>query len=93
MSKKGTAAQLAFGAMVEPDFDPAEHWQGMPEYTQEDLAPVAQIIVSFATNADVIAFARLLGVPTLITERSTWFPPRKQEAFRLWAFTGSDDEP
>ena len=54
--------------------DPAEHWQGMPEYEQDDLKPVKQLIVSFAREADVEAFARLVEQTVTMTTKSLWYP-------------------
>ena len=41
--------------------DPAAEWVGMPEFEQDDRMPYFQIIVNFASSADVDAFSRLVG--------------------------------
>lgn len=54
-----------------------EHWKGMPEFDQKDLAPLHSIMVNFRRREDLDAFARL--VDQKITEhakrtRSVWYP-------------------
>lgn len=54
-----------------------EYWRGMPEFTQENLAPRHSIRVDFARREDVDAFARLVGqtiTPHGKRTRSVWFP-------------------
>lgn len=91
MTKDSRPAQLAFAAVVEPEIDPAEHWKGMPEYTQENLQPVHQIIVSFASDEDVQAFARLIEQPSAVTAKSAWFPGRVKRDLFAWAYIGDGD--
>ena len=49
-------------------------WEGMPEFVQKDLQPVKQLIVSFETEADVKAFAELVGQTITMNTRSIWYP-------------------
>jgi hypothetical protein len=54
-----------------------DYWRGMPEFVQEDLAPVRSIQVDFASDAAIEEFCRL--VDQQITEhakrtRSIWYP-------------------
>lgn len=54
-----------------------EHWQDMPEFSQEDLTPWQSIYVHFTCRADRDAFAKLVGQK--ITDdarrtRSIWYP-------------------
>jgi len=56
-----------------------KEWVGMPEFIQEDLEPVQQIIVSFATREDVKDFAKLIKQNLTHKSNSIWFP--KVETF------------
>ena len=61
--------------MLPPRDDAYAHWEGMPEFKQEDLTPIKQVIVSMRTEADVIAFANLIGQRlTLRGKSSIWYP-------------------
>lgn len=51
-----------------------EHWQGMPEFVQEDLSPRKSVIVHFETYADLAAFAKLVGQRLTPKTQSIWFP-------------------
>ena len=61
--------------MGENDAD--EEWLDMPEFKQEDLTPVRQIIVSFKTDEDVQEFANIVGQKLTDKTKSIWYP--KQE--------------
>lgn len=49
-------------------------WKGMPEFSQDDLTPVRQILVNFASEADVRAFSDLVGQRFTPKTRSIWYP-------------------
>jgi hypothetical protein len=51
-----------------------DHWKGMPEFVQEDLAPVKTIYVHFETREDYLAFAKLVGQTLTMNTRSIWYP-------------------
>jgi hypothetical protein len=51
-----------------------EHWKGMPEFVQEDLAPVKTIYIHFETREDYQAFAKLVGQTLTMNTRSIWYP-------------------
>lgn len=51
-----------------------EEWKGMPEFAQEDLAPVKSVIVHFASLADQAAFAKLVGQRIGHRTQSIWYP-------------------
>ncbi len=61
-------------------FDPDDfsewkkEWKGMPEFVHEDLTPIKQIIVSFATKEDFEEFSQLIDQKLTYTTRSIWFP-------------------
>lgn len=49
-------------------------WQDMPEFSQEDITPIHQIIVSFETYEDVKTFGELLNQKITYKTKSIWFP-------------------
>jgi hypothetical protein len=56
-----------------------QEWQNMPEYLHDDLRPKYQVLVSFATAADVEDFGRAIGQqlvanPDARQVQTTWFP-------------------
>lgn len=51
-----------------------EHWKGMPEFVQEDLAPVKTIYVHFESKEDYQAFSELVGQRLTMNTRSIWYP-------------------
>ena len=55
-----------------PDWE--EHWQGMPEYSQEDLSPFKTLIVHFASQEDMAAFAKLVGQRITFRTSFLWHP-------------------
>jgi hypothetical protein len=57
-------------------FDPNEHWQGMPEFDNDNLKPVKQIVVNFANESDVERFARLVEQNVMMTTKSVWYPAK-----------------
>ncbi len=62
------------GFMFEVDEHWKEHWNDMPEFVQENLEPVQQIIVSFEKDEDVQKFAELIGQKITPNTKSLWFP-------------------
>ena len=75
--KKGVSTLLD---ELREEIDPAAEWTGMPEYHQEDQTPFRSVYVHFATQADVNAFAKLIGQKVTFSERGRyttdlWFPP------------------
>ena len=56
-----------------------KEWVGMPEFVQEDLNAVQQVIINFATKDDVQAFAELIGQKLTSKTQSVWYP--KAERF------------
>ena len=71
-------AQLAEQEGIIPPDTPEEHWQGMPEFEQEDKLGVQQIIIHFDTHEDVAAFAALLEQSITPQTKSLWYPPRQR---------------
>ena len=67
-------ALLAGLVTPEPADDPNEHWQGMPEFAMEDKTSFRSIHVHFKEQADVDAFAILIGQKLGDNTRSVWYP-------------------
>lgn len=51
-----------------------EHWVGMPEFEQLDLAPYKSVIVHFANSRDMADFARLVEQRISVRTQSIWYP-------------------
>jgi hypothetical protein len=56
------------------DNDPHAEWQGMPEYSHEDLTAFRTIKVHFADQTAVDKFAKLIGQKLTPQSRFIWFP-------------------
>ena len=53
-------------------------WRGLPEFNQPDNGPHRQVIISFKTPEDVVAFAKLTGLTITDKTKSSWWPYREQ---------------
>lgn len=51
-----------------------KEWKDMPEFMQKDLDPYKQITVNFETEADMLAFAKLVNQRVTYTTKSIWYP-------------------
>jgi len=51
-----------------------KEWVGMPEFVHEDLTPIKQLIVSFATKEDFEEFSKLIGQKLTSRTQSIWYP-------------------
>ena len=61
--------------LTKKKIDYMKMWDGMPEYVQESAQPIQKIIVGFATQEDILRFAKLVGQPITPKTRSIWYPP------------------
>lgn len=52
----------------------ADHWQGMPEFQQEDLLAWKSVKVNFNSAESLRLFAALVGQPLTENTRSIWYP-------------------
>lgn len=59
--------------------DPQKEWTGLPEYEQPDMMPERRLIVNFRSDADVQAFAKLIGQDITDKTRSLWHPAAERE--------------
>lgn len=82
--------QLIADLNAEP-FNAAAEWTGMPEFAQEDLTPAKQVIVSFAHEADVERFARLIEQNVTMSTKSVWYPAQPRAAFAGYAFVADEN--
>ena len=70
--------------------DPSREWQGMPEFEQEDVfGAIATIKVHFATDADIVSFAKAIGQTVAKETKSIWHP--KQENLDLVNYRCADE--
>jgi len=63
--------------MLNSDVQPIDYdaeWEGMPEFKQDDLSAVKQIIVSFATLNDYEDFQKVIGQQLTEKTKSIWHP-------------------
>ena len=51
-----------------------EHWQGMPEFQQQDLKQVKSLQVHLKSFDDLKALSAALGQQITADTRSVWFP-------------------
>jgi len=57
----------------------ADHWQGMPEFVQEDLQPEQTLLVHFKSEEDRLAFAELVNQKITHATKYIWYPEVKNE--------------
>lgn len=51
-------------------------WWGMPEFSMADASPQHRVTINFMTQADVVEFARVSGIPVTSRSDTAWFPPQ-----------------
>ena len=61
-----------------------EHWQGMPEFIQEDKESVAHVVVHFETMQDMQDFATLTGLIITDKTKGVFFPAREPGLRKVW---------
>ena len=64
------------------EIDVMAEWVGMPEYENEDMSAVRQIIVSFQNEDDIQAFAKLTGNKITDKTKTIWYPRRDKEVLK-----------
>ena len=60
---------------------PETEWQGMPEFVQENVEEYQKIIIRFDSEADVEAFAKLIGQTITPNTKSIWYPKLKEVSY------------
>lgn len=63
-----------------------DHWQGMPDFVQEEQKPFHKVNVCFKTKEDFEAFRELTGVTMTSKTKTVWYPPFDREANSLYAW-------
>ena len=51
-----------------------QEWKGMPEFKHEDLTAWKSLIINFASQEDLSAFAKLIGQRLTPNTQSVWYP-------------------
>ncbi len=72
-----------------------KEWQDMPEFVHEDLEPIKQVIVSFATKEDFERFSKLVDQKIRYrTTKSIWFPKATIERYmdKLYINKSTEDK-
>ena len=64
----------ALGFKFAESLDAMKEWSGMPEFREEDQSGYHAVIVHFATEGDMKAFAKMVKRPVEKTTRYLWFP-------------------
>ena len=65
----------------DPVLDPADAWEGMPEYQHEDQRSAHRLIVHFANMDDLQDFAELVGQPMTEKTKWIWYPEVERADF------------
>ena len=62
------------------------HWKGMPEFTHKDCTALYSVVVNFATDEDLAAFAKLVEQTITPNTIAIWYPPTEigRYADKLW---------
>lgn len=63
-----------------------KEWKDMPEFNQKDLQPIQKIIVSFETQEDIDKFSKMTGYTITPKTKSLWFPFKKKDEPRKYAW-------
>jgi hypothetical protein len=63
-----------------------EHWEGMPEFIQEDLTPEKSIFVHFENYEDMKKFSKLVDQKITAKTQSIWYPKAKIRSYKGKAY-------
>lgn len=69
-----------------------KEWQNMPEYNQEDLEPIKQLIISFDSYEDYFSFGELIDQNLTKKTKSIWYPKLKKTTFTNMRYIQDDEE-
>lgn len=67
--------------------DASAEWEGMPDYESQDKGPHRSLIVHFADDEAVAAFAELIGATIAEKTKFTWYPPVARRDFHSLAYS------
>lgn len=71
---------------------PEEEWEGMPEYSHEDLSPKKSLIVHFSNDKDYSKFQELIEQKLTPKTKSIWFPKAEIETYIDKVYTTGNNE-
>lgn len=66
-------------------------WNGMPEFQQGDATAFCSLKIHFANQADVDAFAKLIGQLVTKETRYIWYPPTPNDAGAVQQYASPDE--
>ena len=66
-------------------------WKNMPEFIQKNKQPIQQIVVSFEKEEDIEIFAKVTGYKITKKTKSIWFPFKKKDKPREFAYIDTDE--
>ena len=69
-----------------------KEWQNMPEYNQEDLEPIKQLIISFDSYEDYFNFGKLVDQKLTKKTKSIWHPKLKKTTFTNLRYIQDDEK-
>ena len=87
ITKESDATEyVEFDCEVEEEAEWKKHWQGMPEYKQEDNPTYKTIYVHFRNKEDYEEFAKLIDQNLSEKTKSIWHPKldRTENALLRW---------
>ena len=58
-----------------------EEWEGMPEYSNDDMTSHRRLIVHFRNDEDVVEFTKLMKQNITDRTKSLWYPSLEKETF------------
>lgn len=73
-------------------YDPEKEWEGMPQFSQEDLTAKRNLIINFKTDKDVEDFAELVNQKITEKTKSIWYPQVKPEPMMDKAYEDKENE-
>ena len=69
-----------------------KEWQDMPEFIQDDLLPVKQLIISFDNYEDYFKFGKLIDQNLTKQTKSVWHPKIKKTTFSDKRYIQDDEK-
>lgn len=79
-------------------FDKSEHdwfgeaWNGMPEFSHEDLTPHSTLLVHFKNEEDRKEFAKFVEQKLTYKTKSIWYPEPEKQTFTQFRYVTKDKE-
>ncbi len=75
------------------DFDPDDHYDGMPDFDNDDLTAFQTIKVHFASRENREKFAKLIGQKITDQTKSIWYPKAKKGSYVGKEYVAAEPEP